>query len=116
MNHLFLLDQAAGAGGGASLLPMLGAWAVIIVVFWFFLIRPQRKAQKQTEEMQSSVEIGNEVLTNGGLYGVVVDKVNDIYIVEFGRNKSVRVPVQKTAIAAIKSPDLSVNKEEEASE
>ncbi len=66
--------------------------------------------------MQSSIETGDSVLTNGGMYGKVVDKVNDVYIVEFGTNKSVRVPVQKSAIASKSEPDMSVNKTESEDE
>jgi len=112
---LFLLESGAQeAGGGLPMIILL--YGAIFAVFWFFLIRPQRKKQKEVEVMQNSIETGDSVLTTGGLYGKVVDKVNNVYVVEFGTNKSVRVPVQKSAIAAKAEPDMSLNKDEEASE
>ena len=80
---------------------------------WFILIRPQRKRQKAIDEMQSSVSVGDWVMTSGGIFGKVVDTVNDICIVEFGLNRGTRIPVQRDQIAAIKEPDLTVKKYDE---
>ena len=52
------------------------------------MIRPHRKRQKETEAMQSNVKIGDWVLLNSGMYGKVVNIVNECLIVEFGTNKS----------------------------
>ena len=109
MNQLlFLLEADAPSGGLTSLLLIYGA---IFAIFWFFIIRPQRKKQKQIDVMQNSIEVGNSVLTSGGLYGKVVDIINNVVIVEFGTNKSVRVPVQKSAIVSVTEPDMSITKE-----
>jgi preprotein translocase subunit YajC len=109
MNQLlFLLEAEAPAGGMTSLLLIYGA---IFAIFWFFIIRPQRKKQKQIDAMQNSIEVGNSVLTSGGLYGKVVDVINNVAIIEFGTNKSVRVPIQKSAIVSIAEPDMSITKE-----
>lgn len=105
---VFLATETAGSGGLLQILVLYGA---IFAIFWFFLIRPQKKKQRAVEAMQNSIEIGDSVLTSGGLYGKVIDKVNDVYMVEFGTNKSVRVPVQKSAIVSVTEPDLTVNKE-----
>lgn len=108
-----MLESGATSGlMGGGLIQMLVLYAAVIGIFWFFLIRPQRKKQKETEAMQSSLNIGESVLTNGGLYGVVVDKVNDLYIIELGMHKSVRVPVHKSAINAVAEPNLSLVHEE----
>ncbi len=109
---LFLLD-ANGSGTSSGIIQMLVLYAAIFGIFWFFLIRPQRKRQRETESMQNSIENGDEVLTNGGFYGKVVDKINDVYVVEFGTNKTVRVHVHKSAITSKSSPDLSVSSDEE---
>ncbi|WZL80174.1 preprotein translocase subunit YajC [Vallitaleaceae bacterium 9-2] len=107
---LVLLEAGAGApaGGLTSLLLIYGA---IFAIFWFFIIRPQRKKQKQIDAMQNSIEVGNSVLTSGGLFGKVVDVINNVVVVEFGTNKSVRVPVQKSAIVSVTEPDMSIAKE-----
>ncbi len=109
--NTILLSTSAGAGSG--LMSMFIIYPVILVAMWFILIRPQKKQQKQIEEMQSSIKIGDSVLLNSGLYGKVVDIINDTFIVEFGLNKSVRIPVVRTTIARVATPDLTIGKKAE---
>ena len=101
----------SAAGGG--LFSMLLIYAVIIGVMWFILIRPQKKQQKQVEEMQNSIKIGDSVLMNSGLYGRVVDIINDTFIIEFGLNKSIRIPVLRSTVARVAEPNLVVGKKAE---
>ncbi len=110
MNQLLVLLQAgaASAGGAFSIFVIYG---LIFLIFWFLIIRPQRKKQQEIDAMQDAIEVGDSVLTTGGLFGKIVDIVNDVFIVEFGTNKSVRIPVQKAAIASVREPDLSIAKE-----
>ena len=79
--------------------------AVIVAFFYFFLIRPQRKEQKEKQAMLSSLAIGDSVLTTAGFYGVVIDITEDTVIVEFGNNKNCRIPMQKAAIVQIEKPE-----------
>ncbi|MBQ5952000.1 MAG: preprotein translocase subunit YajC [Lachnospiraceae bacterium] len=77
-------------------------YIVIIIGFMYFIsIRPQRKQQKQHQELIASVEIGDSILTTSGFYGVVIDITEDTVIVEFGSNKNCRIPMQKAAIADV---------------
>ena len=110
MNTVLL---TAGAGAGGSLISMLVIYAVIIGLMWFILIRPQKKQQKQVEEMQNSVKVGDSVLLNSGMYGKVMDIIGDTLIVEFGLNKSVRIPVLKSTVARVAEPNLTVGKKAE---
>ena len=98
------------AGGSGGLVSMLVIYAVIIGFMWFFLIRPQKKQQKQIEDMQNSIKIGDSVLLNSGMYGKVLDIIGDTLIVEFGLNKSVRIPVLKSTVARAAEPNLTVGK------
>ena len=107
MNTVLL---TAGASAGGSLVSMLVIYAVIIGLMWFILIRPQKKQQKQVEEMQNSIKVGDSVLLNSGMYGKVMDIIGDTLIVEFGLNKSVRIPVLKSTIARAAEPNLTVGK------
>ncbi|MCI1640706.1 MAG: preprotein translocase subunit YajC [Bacteroidales bacterium] len=78
MNILTLLLQAGAASkpqGGSQ----LGFWLVIILVFvvmWLFLIRPQRKQQKELEKFRAALKRGDKVVTVGGIYGTV-DEIKD---------------------------------------
>lgn len=102
-----LLSSAGTAGGSASLLPMLAIYAVFIGVLYFIMIRPQRKRQKETDKMQNSIGINDWVLLNNGMYGRVVNVINDCLMVEFGTNKSVIIPVRRDQILATTEPDLT---------
>ena len=105
---MFLLDTAANAGQqGGGLMGMLGIYAIFIVILYFVMIRPQRKRQKQTEAMQNNVKIGDWVLLNSGMYGKVVNIVNDCLIIEFGTNKNIMIPVLRSQIAGVEEPDLT---------
>ena len=94
---------------------MLGAAAdnaVIIIVYvvligglYFFMLRPQKKEQKRVQSMLSEMAIGDTVLTTSGFYGVIIDITDEDVIVEFGRNKNCRIPMQKAAIAQIEKPN-----------
>ncbi|ONI38867.1 preprotein translocase subunit YajC [Candidatus Epulonipiscium fishelsonii] len=79
-------------------------------VMWFFLIRPQKKREQQTRDMQNSIKVGTNVLTTSGIYGKVVDIINDLFIVEIGLNKGIRVPIKKIAIVGVEVPELTVRK------
>ena len=92
---------------------LLVVWGAMFLFMWFVLIRPQRKRQKETEQLQRSIEVGDPVVLTSGMYGKVVDAVNNVLIVELGTNKSVRVPVQRNAVVSKSEPDLSIVKEVE---
>lgn len=80
---MFLADeQTTGAGGLLSMLPMLGITAVMFVVLYFVMIRPQRKKQKEEEKMRNNIQIGDEILTIGGFYFRVVSIKEDSLVVE----------------------------------
>ena len=65
-------------------LPMI----LIFVVFWFFLIRPQRKKDKEAQEMLNSLKVGDRVCTIGGIYGTIVRIKDDVLTIEVGEQKT----------------------------
>lgn len=94
-------EQAGGLGG--LLLPIIYL-VVIGLAFYFLAIRPQKKQQKQMDAMISALEVGDSVLTTSGFYGVVIDVMDEVVIVEFGSNKNCRIPMKKTAITEVEKP------------
>ena len=66
---MMTLLQAQG-GGGMSMLIMM---ALIFVIMWLFMIRPQQKKQKEIQKFRNSIAKGQAVVTAGGIYGVVRD-------------------------------------------
>lgn len=93
---------ASSAGSAVS---MILIYAVIIGVFWWFLMRPQKKEQKRLQALLSDLEVGDTVLTTSGFYGVIIDISEDDVIVEFGSNKNCRIPMQKAAIVQVEKPE-----------
>ncbi|HBI62710.1 MAG TPA: preprotein translocase subunit YajC [Lachnospiraceae bacterium] len=90
-----------GSAGGTSLITMILLYAVIIGIFWFFAIRPQKKQQKDHDSLIATLEVGDSILTTSGFYGVVIDITDDVVVVEFGNNKNCRIPMKKDNIVEI---------------
>lgn len=67
--------------GGSTLL-MIGYIVIILAVMYFIMIRPQKKKQKAEEKMRNSLQIGDEILTIGGIYGRVVSIKEDSMVIE----------------------------------
>ena len=100
MSYISLLQAAAGSG---SMLMSVLPFGLIILIFYFFIIRPQNKKQKETEKMLSALKKGDKVVTVGGIHGVisstkektVIVKVDDNAKIEFSRNAITSVIVDK---------------------
>lgn len=105
-------QAASGLAGWGSII-----WLVLMVaIFYFLLIRPQKKQQKEQERMIAELKPGVSIMTTSGFYGVVLDVVDDTVIVEFGNNKNCRIPMNKAAIAQIDKPEEASAETEEAAE
>ena len=102
---MFLATTTA-ANSGVMSTGMLIMWLVIMFgMMYFLMIRPQKKEQKKTSAMLSTLEIGDCVLTTSGFYGIIIDITDDTVIVEFGNNKNCRIPMQKSAIVQVEKAD-----------
>ena len=107
MNFAPILLNAEGTVGTGG---MLGGTLLYVAFFglliYFMIYRPQKKQQTKQDELVSSIEIGDSILTTSGFYGVVIDNVDDdVIIVEFGNNKNCRIPMKKTAIVEVEKPE-----------
>ncbi|MCK4346642.1 MAG: preprotein translocase subunit YajC [Bacteroidales bacterium] len=69
---------------------------LIILVFYFFMIRPQMKKQKDLRSFRESVKKGDKVITTGGIYGKITDIKENVIVVDVGDN--VRLKIDKSAI------------------
>ena len=104
MLKMFLTEAAGETSGlGGMIVPIIYL-AIIGLVFYFVIFRPQKKEQKKMDAMISALEIGDSVLTTSGFYGVVIDVMDEVIIVEFGSNKNCRIPMKKTAIVEVEKP------------
>ena len=78
-------------------------FVVLIVVFYFFLIRPQRKRDKQERDMRNSIEIGDEISTIGGFIGRVVSIKDDVLVIESSSDRT-KLKIYRWAIRGKEAP------------
>ena len=90
---MFTILQAAqpALGGGAMMWVMM---ALIFVVMWFFMIRPQRKQQKELQAFRDGLKKGDKVVTIGGIYGTVCEIKDTTVLIEVDNNVKIRVSKQ----------------------
>ena len=97
-----VLLQAAGGpqGGPFGTISMLLPFAAIFLIFYFLLIRPQQKRQKEHEDLLKSIAKGDEVVTAGGLHGKVTGASDDMLSLEvaFAKGEPVRLKVDRSKI------------------
>lgn len=94
MLNLVIL-QSSGAGGLIQLMPIL----LIILVFYFVLIRPQQKRQRLLQETIANLKIGDRIVTTGGVIGVITT-VRDTSFLIRSADKSI-LEIARTSIAGI---------------
>ena len=88
-----LVGLQAGQGGAdpfSFLLPMV----LIFAIFYFLMIRPQQKRQKEQEQLLKSIDKGDRIVSAGGLHGVVTGTSDDVLTVEIASVKGERVRVK----------------------
>ena len=98
MSELFILAQAAPTGGlpaWINFLPML----LILVVFYFLLVAPMRKRQRELQQVVDRLQKGDKVITNGGLHGEVAGVEGAVVLLKIA--DQVKVRVSKSAIATV---------------
>lgn len=93
--NLFLTSTATAAGGGASTIIML---VLMFAIFYFLIIRPENKKKKKADEMRSSLSVGDEITTIGGMIGKIVQVTEDTITFETGEDR-VRIQTKKWAVS-----------------
>ncbi|HZH92703.1 MAG TPA: preprotein translocase subunit YajC [Tissierellaceae bacterium] len=72
----------------------------LLVIFYFFAIRPQKKKEKEIKEMRSGLRVGDEVVTIGGIYGKIVKAKEDVLTLESGSAKT-RLEITRWAVGSV---------------
>jgi preprotein translocase subunit YajC len=101
-----LLAQASA--GGAGILGQVFLFGSIILIMYFFMIRPQQKKQKETKKFIEEIKKGDEVVTIGGIHGKVSSVEGDVVYMELDRG--LKVKVEKSAISLDFSKKTSITK------
>lgn len=88
---------AQAAAGGSGILGQVFLFGSIILIMYFFMIRPQQKKQKESKKFIEEIKKGDEVVTIGGLHGRVSSVEGDVVLLELDRG--LKVKVEKSAIS-----------------
>ncbi len=96
---LMAAPQGAQSGGGSGLIGMFLPFVLIILVVYFFMIRPQQKRQKEHQRMLGDLKKGDKVLTTGGMYATVFGFSDDENKVILKISDEVKMEFLKSAIA-----------------
>ncbi|MBS1652090.1 MAG: preprotein translocase subunit YajC [Bacteroidetes bacterium] len=110
MNNLFILlgapsGAAQGQGGGImSFLPLIA----IVVVFYFFMIRPQMKKAKDQKKYIEALKIGDKILTIGGIYGTI-NKMNEDGTIIMSVEDGTKMKISKNAVSSDASQTIQQN-------
>jgi len=72
-----LIAQESSSGGGSGAIIQLGILLLIPFAMYFFMIRPQRRRMREQQELQRSIQVGDEVITTSGVYGIITGEDGD---------------------------------------
>jgi preprotein translocase subunit YajC len=106
---IFLITSCAPppSNGETSFLGSIGPFlpfALIILLFYFLIIRPQGKQQKERNLMLGSLKKGTNILTNGGVFGKIIDVLDDdVFLIEV--SKGVNIKIKKDFVNSVSDVD-----------
>lgn len=104
MNLLAIISEASAGStqaatlGIPSILSMIIPFVLVILIFYFLIIRPEKKRNKEMQEMLNSIQVADEVVTTGGIIGRVLSVKEDTVLIETGSDRT-KIRVVKSAIA-----------------
>ena len=107
------MNPAQDAMGAAGPLLQLAPFALILVVFYFLLVRPQQKKARETQEMLDALRVNDDIVTTGGIHGKVVKLADRIVLVEVA--PKVQIRVDRQAISQVGKGGKASEKSEEKS-
>lgn len=101
MHYFIAMAQPSGGAGQqsnpiAAFMPLI----LIFMIFYFLLIRPQHKKQKEQQAMLSGLQKGDKVITTGGIHGIVANVKDDIVSIKVAEN--VKIDVSRNCITSVK--------------
>ena len=106
MDFLIQNAYAQGAQQGGGLSPLL-IMVAFIALMYFIAIRPNQKRQKEHAAMVGALKVGDEILTNGGILGVITGLSDHYAVVRIADNTEIKI--QKTSVAAVVPKDTFDN-------
>lgn len=99
MTATIILDAAAGSGMLGTLAPMV----LIMVVFYFFMIRPQVKKAKDLKKMVAELKKGDKIVTTAGIHGRILDLNDTTFLIEVEGGTKIRFDKSAVSLDATKA-------------
>lgn len=108
---LFMTGTAAGATptGGSPWMTIIIMLVGMVLIFYFFIIRPQKKQEKQTAEMRNSITVGDEIVTIGGIIGTVLIIKDDKLMIETGNDRT-KLTILRSSVREVLKADEEESK------
>ena len=103
MNALALMAADASASGSGSMMTSFITFGMVIVIFYFMIIRPQKKRDKEAKAMLAAMKKGDRVVTIGGIHGTIVTVKDNTVVVKV--DDSARIEFSKNAISTVTARD-----------
>ena len=97
--HFNTLALAADAGTQGSIVPTIVMIVALVAIFYFFIMRPESKKKKATEQMRESLKVGDEITTIGGVVGTICALKENTIVMETGADR-VRIEFTRWAISS----------------
>lgn len=96
-------NAAGGSQTLISLLPLL----LLILIMYFLMIRPQKKKDKEVQNMRNSIQVGDEIITIGGIVGKVVKTKDESLVIQVGADK-VKMEIMRWAVSTCKPSEKHI--------
>ena len=102
MNYAYAMSQMPQGGTGAQPSPIMSMMPIflIFIIFYFLLIKPQQKKQREHQDMVKELKKNDEVVTNGGIHGTVVNVKDNTIVLRIDDN--CKIEVQKNSVTTLK--------------
>ena len=95
----FLLETTATAGGSNPIM-LIVTFALMIGVFYFLMYRPQKKQEKEQQQMRNSIAVGDEITTIGGIIGRIVAIKDETLVIETSKERT-KIRILRSAIRSV---------------
>lgn len=97
MNFNFALESA---GGGGNIWVTVVMIVAMIALMYFFVMRPQKKQEKETQNMRDSLQVGDEITTIGGIIGKIISIKEETVMIETGHDRT-KIRILKSAVSRV---------------
>ena len=113
--QLSTVIASSSSGGGSGAIIQLGILLLIPFAMYFFMIRPQRRRMREQQDLQRSIQVGDEVITTSGVYGTITGEDGDArFWLEI--DDDVQIRIARAAIQGKATPDAPVAESEDVSD